>query len=87
MRAAAHPAPKAGVSRAACPQGRVQGRGSPTGPPVRSASAYREGLPLGRKCREEWRHCTYTANVRSMMRTDYDCIFFTARKPAAEGKS
>ena len=37
--------------------------------------------------REEWRHCTYTANVRSMMRTDYDCIFFTARKPAAEGKS
>ena len=37
--------------------------------------------------REEWRHCTYTANARSMMRTDYDCIFFTARKPAAEGKS
>lgn len=32
--------------------------------------------------REEWRRCTYTANVRSMMKTDYDCIFFTALKPA-----
>ncbi|KAH8064205.1 carnosine N-methyltransferase [Aureococcus anophagefferens] len=30
---------------------------------------------------EEWRHCTYTANARSMMNTDYECIFFTARKP------
>ncbi|KAH8063468.1 carnosine N-methyltransferase [Aureococcus anophagefferens] len=30
----------------------------------------------------EWRHCTYTANARSMMNTDYECIFFTARKPA-----
>jgi carnosine N-methyltransferase len=39
--------------------------------------------------KEEWRHCTYTANARSMMRTDYDCIFFTARKPAGApgGKS
>eukprot|EP00629_Pelagomonadales_sp_RCC1024_P011829 CAMPEP_0119275636 /NCGR_PEP_ID=MMETSP1329-20130426/14095_1 /TAXON_ID=114041 /ORGANISM="Genus nov. species nov., Strain RCC1024" /LENGTH=398 /DNA_ID=CAMNT_0007276031 /DNA_START=76 /DNA_END=1272 /DNA_ORIENTATION=+ len=32
--------------------------------------------------REEWRRCTYTNNIRSMMKTDYDCIFFTALKPA-----
>ena len=31
--------------------------------------------------KEEWRHCTYTANARSMMTTDYECVFFTARKP------
>ena len=31
--------------------------------------------------REGWRSCTYTANARSMMKTDYECIFFTARKP------
>lgn len=29
---------------------------------------------------EEWRSATYTANSRSMMRTQYDCLFFTAVK-------
>lgn len=32
---------------------------------------------------EEWRRCHYTRNVRSMMYTEYDCIFFTAVKPPA----
>lgn len=29
---------------------------------------------------EEWRQCNYTSNARSMMRTQYDCVFFTAAK-------
>ena len=29
---------------------------------------------------EEWKHCTYTANPKSMMRTVFDCILFTAVK-------
>lgn len=29
---------------------------------------------------EEWRPATYTSNPRSMMRTQYDCLFFTAIK-------
>ena len=33
---------------------------------------------------EEWRNCRYTANHRSMMKTDYECVFFTAVKPAQE---
>ncbi|KAJ8606390.1 hypothetical protein CTAYLR_009327 [Chrysophaeum taylorii] len=31
--------------------------------------------------KEGWRECNYTANARSMMRTHYDCLFFTAVKP------
>jgi len=30
--------------------------------------------------REEMRKCTYASNHKSMMRTHYDCIFFTALK-------
>jgi len=30
---------------------------------------------------EVGRDCTYTCNRRSMMRTQYKCVFFTARKP------
>lgn len=33
--------------------------------------------------KEEWRRCNYTRNVRSMMHTEYDCVFFTAIKPPA----
>lgn len=36
--------------------------------------------------KEEWRHCTYTANIRSMMKTNYDCIFFTALKPSSPAR-
>mmetsp|Transcript_5721 Transcript_5721/g.8130 ORF Transcript_5721/g.8130 Transcript_5721/m.8130 type:complete len:400 (-) Transcript_5721:1132-2331(-) len=33
--------------------------------------------------REQWTHCNYTSNPSSMMRTNYDCILFTAIKPVA----
>jgi carnosine N-methyltransferase len=31
--------------------------------------------------REETRTCVYSCDQRSMMRTVYECMFFTARKP------
>jgi hypothetical protein len=31
--------------------------------------------------REEWKETTYNSNCTSMMRTVYDCAFFTAVKP------
>ena len=29
---------------------------------------------------EEWKQCTYTSNPKSMMRTVFDCVLFTAVK-------
>lgn len=42
------------------------------------------GLPAAcRACREELRESLYTCNTLSMMRTVYDCMFFTATKVTA----
>jgi len=34
---------------------------------------------------EEWKRCSYTTNPKSLYQTEYNCIFFTARKPAGRG--
>lgn len=40
-----------------------------------------------RACREELRESLYTCNTLSMMRTVYDCMFFTATKVPASTRA